>query len=269
MARIRSLKIGFFHNEELCDLSPWHRLLFEGLWVLADREGRLEDRPRRIKAELFPYDDLDVDVLLTDLARRGFVLRYGADGVPAIAVCGFLKHQRPNNKEAASVLVAPTCEQVQTQHEKDEGEWSLGSGLGNGLGKESVAQNATGADLAPLKVLMTRAEDLVTAWNACTHPPIPRCRELTAKRRKHCQARLADRTLPEWEGIFARIQASAFCRGETKAGTWVASFDWIIGSPDSAVKVLEGKYDDRAERAPAQFHDRLTDFEKARRAGLK
>jgi len=32
------------------------RLLYPGLWMLADREGRLEDRPLRIKAEILPYD---------------------------------------------------------------------------------------------------------------------------------------------------------------------------------------------------------------------
>ncbi len=168
MPRIRSLKIGLFHNEELCDLSPWHRLLFAGLPLIADKEGRLEDRPRRIKVELFPYDDLDIDVLLTDLARRGFVLRYVADGVAAIAIPNFLKHQRPNNKEAASVIPAPTCEQCGDRHEKDQGEWSLGSGLGNGLGKGEAADGAAGADGAPPKVLMTRAEDLMAAWNTTT-----------------------------------------------------------------------------------------------------
>lgn len=245
MARIRSLKIGFFHNEELCDLSPWHRLLFEGLWILADREGRLEDRPRRIKAELFPYDEIDVEILLTDLARRGFLLRYDADGVPAIAIVNFLKHQRPNSKEAASDIPAPTCEQHEkdrARHEKGEGEWSTGNGV---LGMES-GNGAEAAEAAPFA--LTRAEDLMQAWNDTTHPPIPRCRELTTKRKKHCHVRLKEAQLSEWVEIFRRIQASAFCRGEK--GNWVASFDWAIGSADVRVKVLEGKYDDRDVTPP-------------------
>ena len=31
--------------------------------------------------------------------------------------------------------------------------------------------------------------------------------------------------------------------------TWLL-FDWVIGSPDVAVKVLEGKYDDREQGKP-------------------
>ena len=41
MARARILKPGFFANELLADINPYGRLLFAGLWTLADREGTL------------------------------------------------------------------------------------------------------------------------------------------------------------------------------------------------------------------------------------
>src|SRR5438046_5988352 len=74
--RIRALKPGSFLNEQLCSLSSFHRLLYAGLWLCADRQGRLQDRPKRLKAEIFPYDDADVDELLWDLNHAGFVRRY-------------------------------------------------------------------------------------------------------------------------------------------------------------------------------------------------
>ena len=49
MARARNIKPGFFKNEFLAEMPCEVRLLFIGLWTLADREGRLEDRPKRIK----------------------------------------------------------------------------------------------------------------------------------------------------------------------------------------------------------------------------
>ena len=64
--RTRQIKPSFFDNESLGDLAPLVRILFLGLWSLADREGLLEDRPRRIKAKVFPYDELDVDEALAD-----------------------------------------------------------------------------------------------------------------------------------------------------------------------------------------------------------
>ncbi len=57
MARTRQISPKFFKHEDLCALSPLHRLLFEGMWCEADREGRLEDRPRRLKAEILPFDN--------------------------------------------------------------------------------------------------------------------------------------------------------------------------------------------------------------------
>ena len=72
--RARMIKPSFFLNEDLATLPYEARLLFIGLWCVADREGRLEDRPRRLKAELFPYDDIDLDPLLGKLAELGFIV---------------------------------------------------------------------------------------------------------------------------------------------------------------------------------------------------
>lgn len=113
MARIRSIKPGFFLNEQLADLPYQWRLLFIGLWTQADREGRLEDRPMRLKAVLFPYDDLNVDQGLGCLANAGLVIRYDTEeGQRLIAIPTWNKHQLPHVKEQPSELPAPehvTC----------------------------------------------------------------------------------------------------------------------------------------------------------------
>ena len=107
MARARNIKPSFFTNDELAEIDPLGRLLFIALWTMADREGRLEDRPRRIKAEALPYDDADADALLDDLQRHGFILRYEVGGAWYIQVLAFTKHQNPHIKEAASTIPAP------------------------------------------------------------------------------------------------------------------------------------------------------------------
>jgi hypothetical protein len=106
MARARNIKPAFFKNYELADLGPVAQLLFAGLWCLADRDGRLEDKPRFIKAELFPYYECDVNGELTELQRLGFVRRYTVGGVDVIEVLNFKKHQTPHNTEKASTLPA-------------------------------------------------------------------------------------------------------------------------------------------------------------------
>jgi hypothetical protein len=107
MPRTRSLRPGFFKNEQLCGLPPLVRLLFAGLWTLADRDGRLLDRPKLIKSELFPYDTLDVDRALSRLAACGFIMRYERDGQRCIQVHNWHKHQRPHPREDVSVVPAP------------------------------------------------------------------------------------------------------------------------------------------------------------------
>lgn len=116
MARARLLKPGFFTNDELVELPFEGRLLFAGLWTIADRSGRLEDRPKRIKIELFPADAVDVDGLLSELDEHGFIHRYAADGQRLIHVPTFLDHQSPHPKEQPSRLPACYCESVSNGH---------------------------------------------------------------------------------------------------------------------------------------------------------
>lgn len=114
MARARNIKPGFFTNEELVELPFATRLLFAGLWTLADREGRMEDRPKKIKMALFPADDVNVDAALADLQAKGFILRYEIEGERYIAILEFKKHQNPHHKEAASTIPAPTETTLET-----------------------------------------------------------------------------------------------------------------------------------------------------------
>jgi len=107
MARARNIKPGFFKNEDLAECTPWARLCFAGLWVLADREGRLEDRPKRIKGELFAYDSVEVDPLLCELEERGFLVRYRNQDGSFIQISKFSTHQTPHYSEKPSVIKPP------------------------------------------------------------------------------------------------------------------------------------------------------------------
>lgn len=99
MARARNIKPGFFKNEDLAECSLAARLCFAGLWTMADREGRLEDRPKRIKGELFAYDTLEVEPLLAELAKWGFIRRYTVAGERFILITKFVEHQVPHGTE--------------------------------------------------------------------------------------------------------------------------------------------------------------------------
>lgn len=110
MGRTRNIKPGFFKNEDLADLGFPSMLLFAGLWTLADRAGRLEDRPRRIKAEIFPYSPKQpVGKMLDELSQRKFILRYVCADERYIQVVAWERHQNPHHREAPSTIPpAPT-----------------------------------------------------------------------------------------------------------------------------------------------------------------
>ncbi len=107
MARIRTIKPDFFINDSLAELPPLDRLLFIGLWTQADREGRLDDRPTRIKVSILPYDDHDIPEALDRLQGKNFIIRYKIKECNYIQINNFLKHQYPNIKEQQSTIPAP------------------------------------------------------------------------------------------------------------------------------------------------------------------
>lgn len=102
--RARDIKPGFFKNDQLADCSMAARLLFPGLWMMADREGRLENRPKKIKGEIFPFDDVDVASLLDELERAGLIRFYEVNGQNLIWIPQFKKHQSPDRTEKESIL---------------------------------------------------------------------------------------------------------------------------------------------------------------------
>ncbi|EGU9003621.1 hypothetical protein F9N64_24205 [Salmonella enterica] len=122
MARSRNIKPGFFTNDELAECSPYARLLFAGLWTIADKEGRLDDRPKKVKALVLPFDNVDCDELLQQLHQRKFINRYQVNGEGFIQISNWKKHQNPHCKEAASEIPAPVENNDSTGQEQCKGD---------------------------------------------------------------------------------------------------------------------------------------------------
>jgi len=139
MPRIRSIKPEFFRNEGLSELGFAHRVLFVGLWTQADREGRMRDRPGRLKGELLPYDEVDVDAMLQKLHDHpeSYIIRYEKDKVKYIQVRNFALHQQPHIKEPQSLIPPPDGYDACTRLTPDqpvgrEGKGREGNGKGGG-----------------------------------------------------------------------------------------------------------------------------------------
>ena len=118
MSRTREIKPVFFIDEELAEVSRDARLLFIGLWCLADCEGRMEDRPARIKTLTYPYDEdmpaSRVDHLLDELANApgDFVRRYEVDGKRYLWVRTLKKNQHFHPKERPAGFPPPPAARI-------------------------------------------------------------------------------------------------------------------------------------------------------------
>jgi hypothetical protein len=110
--RIRNVLPEFYKDDRLAELPPLARILYLGLHGLADRCGRLEDRPIRIKAEVLPYDEANVGELLCALAEAGCILRYATSAGRWIALPIFEAEQHINSyeKKTETRIPAPPIE---------------------------------------------------------------------------------------------------------------------------------------------------------------
>jgi hypothetical protein len=115
VSRSRIIKPGFFVNDELTELPFEVRLLFIGLWTIADREGRFADRPKKIKLEIFPADDVDCDKCMSMLESRGFLTRYEIAGARFVQITNWNLHQKPHIKEVRSTIPEILAQEIPVQ----------------------------------------------------------------------------------------------------------------------------------------------------------
>lgn len=133
MARARNIKPQFFTNDELSELPPLARLLFIGLWTIADFKGCFEYKPKRLKVQLLPYDDCDIEQLVSALEKSRFISIYSVQGQTFGKVLNFNKHQNPHKNEkekgsdipdiyqndAENVMFSDNLEDIEINHDQN------------------------------------------------------------------------------------------------------------------------------------------------------
>lgn len=111
MGRIRNIKPQFFKDAELYDAETESglplRVAYAGLWTIADRKGRFRWKPREIKTDILPYDNLDMSAVMDALVKYGFIFKYKVAGFDYGFIPNFEKHQFINRNEAQSTLPEP------------------------------------------------------------------------------------------------------------------------------------------------------------------
>ena len=254
MLRIRTVKPDVAKHELLFEAEQETGFPLRFAWVLfpsaCDREGRFKWRPRAMKADILPYDDVDFSEVLNALLVRGFIVKYrcGDDWFGLIPT--MKKHQHINNREPESQL--PPIESADEVID----------------GKSTTSTREPRVKDAPLLKGMEGNGKEGSAEPLRVTPPTPAFLEFPV---------IGDKTWPlqepqvvDWERLFPGIDVRGQCR---KALAWVlakpnrkktsggmAAFlvRWLstdndsgrrgpseapVAKPDDSAKRLYGQYD--------------------------
>ncbi len=263
--RTRLLKPAFFKNEELAELDPIVRLLFAGLWCIADADGLIEDRPKRIKAELFPYDDFDVGDSLLKLQTAKFIIRKSNnEGFAWIEILNFRKHQKPHAREPAIVSAAMSPEktgQVPAGPEKTR----------RAAAKSPLTLNPSPLTLNPSApspgASRPTASEIVQWWNQfddsiASSVQEPPSEAVCASVRRFDAEDDVRLPFDDLTALAHQIRQSAYLHGKP----WFRLL-WLFGKDketgeNNAAKVLSGRYIDKAKKKKS---GELTEKEKLER----
>ncbi|MBP8168858.1 MAG: hypothetical protein KAX99_04255 [Azonexus sp.] len=264
MARSRNIKPGFFRNADLVELPFEARLLFIGLWTIADRAGRLEDRPKQIKMELFPADNMDCDVLLKQLADIGVIERYEANGKRYMQVVNFGKHQNPHKDEKQSTI--PSNDGEEENAIEDQGQQSaniMHAQCKHGATSEvvvlipdslvpssdadaSVVARNSLAQCPHQEIISLFAEQLPElsqprVWNGAREKNLAnRWKWVLADQKKKGKPSDKEAGLEFFRRMFAYVAKCDFLMGKKK--DWSCSLPWIVEAENFA-KIIEGNFE--------------------------
>lgn len=188
MARIRTIKPDFWTDGNMVRLSPFARLLYIGMWnfTLCDH-GHVADDPFKLKLQILPMDDVNIDELLAEIMAAGRVTRVvDPDGRTYLHVKRFEDHQKIDPRWKTR---CPACAQKDSlspaetpvslvEPQRDSPQLTLGR---DGMGRESKKTSSSPATpskdfqdfwaVYPKKVAKQAA---IRVWNRVTKTAEPK-----------------------------------------------------------------------------------------------
>jgi len=128
MPRIRSVHPDLCEDPTLARVSASAERTFVRLWPHLDDDGRCVDRPKLLKARLYPeHDDMTperVDEDIKELAIQGLVIRYEVDGKDYLSAKPetWAKYQHPQRKRDSTLPPIPDNARTPRVHVYEEQE---------------------------------------------------------------------------------------------------------------------------------------------------
>ena len=264
MPRIRSIKPDFWKDHHLAtSLSRDARLLYIGMWNFADDHGVLEGPAERIKAEVFPYDSVNIKKLLSELIQLKRLVEYKVGNSFYFWLPKLNKHQKLDRPRDSN-LPMPS-EEIRNNHLKSseiipgegEGEGEEKEGIGKGGGAGGLPESAPPSAATVGSNGWGTPEALMALYNESCPIECPAAETLSPKRRD--KARRVLKAFPDkdyWIEAFKEVSKSPFLRGmcppsKGHSKAFTANFDWFLScsketGTENIVSVWERKYGNQA-----------------------
>lgn len=144
MARIRTVKPDFWTDAAVGECSVSARLLLIASLNFSDDYGGLDRSAKQLKAQAFPYDNIDCEPLVQELIRNGLFVEYEVDGRLYLHIKGFRKHQKVENPAKPRIPLyesTPKANQTITEASSNPPRVVAVSSL-EGKGREGKSKNA-------------------------------------------------------------------------------------------------------------------------------
>lgn len=191
---MRQVRPAIWTDENVAELSITARLFFIGLWNFADKNGAFVWRPKTLRAQILPYDNVEVSDLLTELLGRNLVTQYSVDGEGYGLISDWRLLQNVSGSEAeepayypqpssAITLDIPSCPVDVPSRPPDHRRSRSRSGIGSrsrsrsrserGSGRVCEANAAPDSDAAPQNQLQPRSLSLVGQDRPGSHGKTP------------------------------------------------------------------------------------------------
>lgn len=261
MARIRTVKPQFFRHEHLFDSEietglPL-RVAFIGLWTICDREGRFEWRPRSMKMDVLPYDDVSFPCVLDELMRRGFIVKYEVEGKEYGCIPSWGLHQVINGRERHSlipdmsegIVIEPESTREPrvthaspTRHVHAHGEGKGREGKRKGREGEQEHACLTTHDQNDV----CKVSEAMSIYNeAAQRVGWPQAQRETPARKSSISARFKEAGgIEGWRIAVQKASQSGFLTGRSSGSVKFFSIDWM-SKQSNFTKIMEGNYDDK------------------------
>lgn len=234
MARKRMIDPNIWQSEDFSKLSTLGKLVFIGLFSLADDEGRGRCNPVYLKSTLFPYEEgirsADIDKTLSEISSNMSVIFYSYDGSSYYSLLSwntFQKIDRPSESK-----IPKYDENIM---ERLFNEQSTNS-------RRVVVPNRIENNRKEKEEKRIRIKDIYNEY--C--PNLPQVQKITDKREKAIDKFVKEFTEEQFIEICILANSTDFLIGKNEKG-WKADFDFLMRI-DKATNILEGKYNNNGSK---------------------